>query len=302
MFLILNVILRGNVMRYLIFVVFMISQSVFADWTGTYASVSQQGLAVEFNAQNEYLLYAIQNGQQSNIEFGQLSFQGNQVNFKPQNSVTGTLTPTSASVIKEGCIFTWGQAGEFRNAKAECQQATSASENIISTFTSGSNLLEIPKLALPNATGGVDLYKVSFKLIGTSPLNLQLQSAEPVAKSSNAMSGLYYPQEQIIYLPVLAVDPNTPQMLPIFQLAFKVISFEPFVVTQYAPFQYQYQNYANQPQYQSQPNYSSYESMQRTIAETSRIMQEGHELSLAIINNMGGTSCNGQYDPSNGCY
>ncbi|MCK5727672.1 MAG: hypothetical protein KAG10_02945 [Methylococcales bacterium] len=295
-------------MRFLILLSLFISQSIFADWVGTYQSTSQQGLAVEFNAQNEYLLYAIQqNGQQSNIEFGQLAVQGQQINFNPQNSITGTLTPSNATVIKAGCAFTWGQAGEFKSAKAECQaQPTASNENIVSTFTSGGNLLEIPKLAVPNTQGGLDLYKVVLKLISTSPLNLQMQSIEPVANSSNAMSGLYYPQEQLIYLPALAVEPNSPQMLPIFQLAFKVISFEPFVVTQYAPFQYQYQNYANQPQdtqYQSQQNYNDYASFQREIAHTSKIMQIGHETTMAIINNMGDDgSCNGQYDPSNGCY
>ena len=294
-------------MRYLIFVLLMMSQSVFADWVGTYQSISQQGLAVEFNTQNEYLLYVIQqNGQQSNIEFGRWDFQGKQINFNPQQSVTGTLTPSNAVLIKAGCAFTWGQAGEFRSAKAECQaQPATSNENIISTFTSGENLLEIPKLALPNAQGGLDLYKVVFKLIGTSPLNLQLHSIEAVVASGNAMSGLYYPQEQIIYLPVLAVEPNSTQMQAIFQLAFKVVSFEPFIVTQYAPFQYQYQNYANQPketQYQSQQNYSDYASFQREIAHTSKIMQIGHETTMAIINNMGGESCNGQYDPSNGRY
>lgn len=275
---------------------------------GTYQSTSQQGLAVEFNAQNEYLLYAIQqNGQQSNIEFGRLAVQGQQINFNPQNSITGTLTPSNAAVIKAGCAFTWGQSGEFRSAKAACKtQPAASNEKIISTFTSGVNLLEIPKFALPNQQGGFDSYKTVFKLISTAPLKFEIVSMDPVANTTNAMSGLYYPQEQIIYLPVLAVDADTPQMLPIFQLAFKVVSFEPLIITQYAPFQYQYKNYANQSQgrqYQSQPNYNNYDSLQRQIAQTSKIMQAGDNLMRDIINDMDdGGSCNGQYDPANGCY
>ncbi|MCK5897719.1 MAG: hypothetical protein KAG06_01445 [Methylococcales bacterium] len=294
-------------MRFLILLSLLISQSVFADWVGTYQSTSQKGLAVEFNVQNEYLLYAIQqNGQQSNVEFGQFGVQSNQINFNPQQSVTGTLTPSNAVVIKEGCAFTWGQSGEFKSAKAECQaQPAASNENIISTFTSESNLLEIPKFAIPNEQGGFDLYKTVFKLISTAPLKLEMVRAEPVVNTNNSMSGLYYSQEQVIYLPVLAVNPNSPQMLPMFQLTFKVVSFNPLVVTQYRPFQYQYQNYQGQPQnaqYQSQSNYADYKSFMGQIAQTSKIMQIGHETSMAIINNMGGGSCNGQYDPSNGCY
>jgi hypothetical protein len=290
-------------MRFFILLSLFVSQSLFAAWTGTYSSVTQQGMAVEINTQNEYLLYVVQNNQVSPIETGLISFQDNQLVFTPQESVTGVLTSTTATIIKEGCEFSLGQAGEFKSSEQSCQ----STQNIISTFRSESGLIEIPQLGLPNASGGFDLYKVTLKLLAVGPLQFQVTSAEPIHSVSNSVSGVYSPEQQLLYLPMLAVNPESPQILPVYQLFFKVTSLDPIIITQYQAFQYQYQTPSQyQAPSQNRESYNlndSYASAQQSINDMSNVLEQGHENMMTIINSMGDDGdCRGNYDPSRGCY
>ncbi len=293
-------------MRFFILLSFFISQSLFAAWTGTYSSATQQGMGVEINAQNQYLLYVVQNNQVSPVETGVISSQNNQLVFTPQESVTGTLTSTKATITKEGCEFSWGQAGVFKNSAQNCQ----STQNIISTFRSNTNFMEIPQLGLPNANGGFDQYKVAFKLLSTNPLQLQLVTAEPIHNVNNALSGVFSPEKQLLYLPMLAVNPESTQILPVYQLFFKVVSLNPMIVRQYQAFQYQYQTPTQyQAPSQDRASYNlndySYATAMQGIKNMSNVLQQGHETMTYIINNMDDGSngdCQGNYDPSRGCY
>ena len=280
-----------------ILVSFLISQPLMAAWIGTYASTSQSGLAVEFNAQNEYLLYVLQEGKATSLEFGNVSVNNNnQLNFSPVQSITGQAQASSASITQEGCRFSWGEAGEFQGTTAICQSNTQNSTvNIISSFSVNSNLIDIPQLGVPNAQGSFDVYHVTFQLISMSPIKFQLASVTAVTDPINALSALFYPQQQFLYLPILAVDMGQgEQPFPIYEFILKTVSVEPFIMAEYR----QYQTQApTQNTVDNASNFYTDPALLEMMAYTSQL---SHETSLAVINNMAGdTPC---YESNYDCY
>lgn len=169
--------------------VFLLSHSVAMAWVGTYANTSQQGMAVEFNAQGEYWVYIVQNGQAISLELGQLQLNETQIYFYPSQTASGQLNNTMATITQTACAFNWGEAGEFRNINPECQTQTQTA-NMTSLFSASDNQLVIPQLGLPNGSGGFSVFKLTLALISMSPVSLQLVNAEPISNPVNALSAL----------------------------------------------------------------------------------------------------------------
>ena len=273
----------------------LLGQSVLsASWVGTYASTTQEGLTVEFNGQGQYWLYVLQGGQATSIELGELQADAEHLYFAPSQSATGQLASTTADITKDHCSFDWGQAGAFRSYNSECQTTATPQNNIdlTSIYSFSAQQLLIPQLGVPNATGGFDVYKLLLQLTSQSPVQLQLVGIELISNPINALSALYYPQQQFLYLPVLGVDMGQGQLTPIYELILQAISLDPFIVTEYQP--YQYQPPAQDPV--ANPNSTYTDSA--TIAMMTEMNRISHETTMNVIANMAG-DCYGTYSECN---
>ena len=274
----------------------LISQSAFSAWTGVYFNTSQQGLIVEINASNEYLLYIAQNNQSTNLELGTINTSdATRLTFNPVDSATGQATVTSAVISQDACGFTWGEAGEFRLSTEQCQ--AKSTPNMYPYYNGATDLVEIPQLGLPNANGQFDIYRVIFKLVGVSPISLQLVSATPINSPFNVLSAAFYPQQQFLYFPILAVLSPQQPVFPVYQLIFQVTSLEPFIVSQYQPIQHSAPTGNIADNYLDQNNTNYDPEIYKLISNFNNMT---HQTSMTIINNIGGGNC---YDNSTpGCF
>ena len=262
----------------------LVSQSLFAAWTGSYLSTSQQGLAVEITAENQYLLYAIQDNQLLSIEVGIIDTSDQYyLYFNPVESINGLAQASTATITQNACAFTWGEAGEFRLDAVECQptEPNSSEQNIVSTFNGSTALMEIPQVGVPNAQGSFDIYKLTLQLIGLSPIRLQLVDIGEVTNPVNMLSAAF--QQQFLYIPVLAVDYPAEPVFPVYELLFQVESLEPFIVTEYQPIQYSYPGY-NVGTIYSDPTLNPYGNL--AGGAMSNISSLLHSTSMNIIGNI----------------
>lgn len=284
-----------------------IYSSAWSGWGGIYMSTSQQGLAVEISDIGEYALYIIENNQVSSVlELGYVSGDTSHLYFSPVESVSAQLNTTTASITQSECTFIWGEAGEFKNTNTACQTTnnntntdtntnTQQGVDITSIFSVSSNTLTIPQLGLPNSAGQFEVYKVTLQVINYSPLQMQLTAAEPVSNPVNALSAIYYPQGNFLYVPVLGIDGGDGNLYPIYEVVMQTISFNPFVLQEFQAYQNTQptQNPLDSASSGDLNNNSNYDPA--VIQMMSEMNQMTHDTNMSIISNMGGNTCYG-YD------
>lgn len=175
------------------------------------------------------------------------------------------------------------QTQSTRNTTLDAQTLA----RILSVYSAEHNMLLVPQLGVPNASGGIDVFAVLLKMTNIYPVQFELIGIEPVANPVHSLSGLFSPQDQIMFVPVMVADlgGNTP-VVPIYEVALKLSSLSPVLLTEYLPVQ------TTQPTSNQSSAVMSDPAMYNMMSQFSRM---SHDTSMSILSNMDGTSCYG-YD------
>lgn len=262
------------------FVLFLLCSTAAANWSGTFLSVNQAGMAVDLTDQNEYLLYIVQDGQAIPVDGGMFQVSGNQMQFvSAQNYAT-----TIATIISVGCSFNWGEAGEFRSQNSACYNNGGMNqEDYISRLSVNSFVMNIPQLGIPDGYGGITVLNINLELAAYTPLQFVLTGAEVVYSPENVISAVYLPDTGVLYIPVVKiVDEMSGQYVDVYEVVLTLTAFDPYLVfTEYAEQQIQ-----SQPP--TQPYSPEYDpGMYNIMSDISNMY---HDTSMNIINNIGGGS------------